>query len=381
MTSDVDETKTQDSLEETKEKGRKKRSMSLYMTSEHTESYYRHRSNSWPPRHSDHACNKSDDYQYWKATISEKHILAVMTNISHIVLGFAITQLGIVGTWYQHYMNFAKDQLQHIVYICVLFIILGVYGMCIVVKRLAITKAHRVAYIVLSTFGIMASCFIMANSFRILVSDRYQSEQTVVVLFDGLMLTLSGFEIPVTLVALYVTTPNPHHPPTPLEKAMSPNNEKALKPHHHICSIFTIILNVAHIVLGLCITELGMVGMMYRNVMNIDNTGLFAVVLISLSFISVGILGIYNQLTGKAFSSCNRSIYTIASLLAAGSAAFIVSVTSLTMSSSHYYTGIEAIVAFDAMILSMSSIELLVTVVAIALCLLPICLAKLGQIR
>lgn len=312
--------------------------------------------------------------------VSERKILAIMLNLAHIVIGIAITQLGIVGAWYQRYMNFQEDQLRHVLYICVLFIVTGSYGMFLVMKRLSTLKAHRTAYIILSILTITASSFIIANGVRLVLADAYQSHQTVIVIFDGLLIGLSILEIPIALVSIYKTVPDPSKL---FERHLSCNE---LSKGDEICekdkppptwgSIFGMILNVAHIVLGLCIIELGTVGMVYRSLMNIDGTGLFAIVFTSLSFISVGILGIYNQLTGKAGLTCNRSIYMGASLLAVGCSSTIMSFISVTMSSHQYYAGIEAIVAFDVMILSMSGMELIVGLAATALCLIPLCLSK-----
>lgn len=339
---------------------------------------YRQRANSWPPRAN---CSEQDSTTtdgLDTNTTRDRQILAVMTNIAHIIIGIAITQLGIVGTWYQNYMNFPKDHLRHVIYICVLFVILGVYGMCIVLKKLGRVKSHRVAYITLSSLSTVASCFIIANAIRTLLSDNYQIKETVVFIFDCMLIGLSALEVPVTLVGLYATVSETNYE----ERGSIHSSDRVIKPAVKVprrwSSIFSIILNVAHIVLGLCITELGMVGMMYRNFMNIDNSGLFSVVFVSLSFISVGTMGIYNQLAGKSSTMCNSSVYTFASLVAVGSATVIMSLISLAMSSQQYYKGIEAIVAFDVMILSMSTIELIVALAAGALCLIPLCISKLS---
>lgn len=320
----------------------------------------------------DNCSETSDDTAYH----SDIKVLSVMTNIAHIVIGVAILQLGIVGTWYQRYMNFPKDQLRHVIYICVLFIILGVYGMVIVVKKLQAIRAQRIAYITLSSLSTIASSFIIANGIRLLLSDSYQTKQTVVVIFDGLMVGLSAIEVPVAFIALYSTVPTPK-----TVNQYSSTDEEGVRPLPKTpptwSSIFGIMLNVAHIVLGLCITELGMVGMIYRNFMNVDSTGLFAIVFVSMSFTIVGVFGIYSQVTGKASVTCNRSMYTFACLVAVGCATVIMTFVSVAMSSKQYYTGIEAIVAFDVMILSMSSVELVVAVSATALCLVPLCFSKL----
>lgn len=316
------------------------------------------------------------DYEEGRAAANEWKIQAIMTNLAHIIFGIAISQLGIVGTWYQRYMNFPEDHLRYIVFICVLFIILGVYGMCVVMKRLGSLNTHRTAYIALSSFSLVASSFIIANGIRMILSDSYQTEENVIVIFDSLMLTLAGLEIPSTLVGIYVTVHRQYEDVNEESGAEKTPNSKSPASW---TAIFSIILNVAHIVLGLCIIELGMVGMMYRNIMNIDGTGLFAVVIVSISFISVGIMGIYNQLTSNTSSLCSISMYTCASLLAVGCATTIVSFVSIAMSSEHYYSGSEAIVAFDVMILSMSGMELVVGLVATGLCIIPLCVAKIRQ--
>ena len=312
--------------------------------------------------------------------INDRKILAIMLNLAHIVVGIAITQLGIVGAWYQRYMNFQEDQLRHVLYICVLFIVTGSYGMFLIMKRLCTLKAHRTAYIVLSILTISASSFIIANGVRLVLADNYQSHQLVIVIFDGLLIGLSCIEIPIALVSIYKTVPDPSKL---FERHLSTNellkgDELSIKdkPPPTWGSIFSMILNVAHIVLGLCIIELGTVGMLYRSLMNIDGTGLFAIVFTSLTFITTGMIGIYNQLTGRAGITCNRCMYMGASLLGVGCSSTIMSFISVTMNSNQYYAGIEAIVAFDVMILSMSGMELIVGLAATALCLIPICLTK-----
>ena len=317
----------------------------------------------------------SGPYKYQKPTVSDRRVFAVIANIAHIIIGIAVTQLGIVGTWYQHYMNFDDTQLRYVIYVCVLFIVTGVYGVCITTKKLEKIKSHRLAYMVLSSLSIAASAFVIAIAIRLLISDQYQTDERVVVIFDGLILGLSFIEIPITLFSLYHTVADKSSNHQNLDCIVE---EKRQSPSSW-CSIFSMILNVAHVVLGLCIIEMGMVGMMYRRFMNVDTTGLFAIVFISVSFISVGVIGVYNQMSGKAAISCNRSMYTLASLLAAACATLIMSFVSVAMSSETYYTGIEAIVAFDVMILGMSSIELVVAVAATVLCLAPICMSKLNK--
>lgn len=372
--------KTRPTLKRSWSLERGKEDLQLYYDAadeQETEEYYRQRSNSLPS-----VWDKPDKSEQ-DQTMNERKILAIMLNLAHIIVGIAITQLGIVGAWYQRYMNFQEDQLRHVLYICVLFIVTGSYGMFVIMKRVSLMKAHRTAYTVLSSLSIIASCFIIANGVRLVLADTYQTHELVIVIFDGLLVGLSVLEIPVALVSIYKTVPDPGKY---LQRQLS-NNElfeydddmlsEKDKPPPSWGSICSMILNVAHIVLGLCIIELGMVGMLYRRFMNIDGTGLFAIVFTSLSFITVGMIGIYNQLTGKAAISCNRFMYMGASLLAVGCASTIMSFISVAMSSKQYYAGIEAIVAFDVMILSMSGMELVVGLVATALCLVPLCLSKL----
>lgn len=341
------------------------------------EDYYRKRSNSLPSNTNRPSATKDDNYM--DNIMTDIRMLAIMTNIGHILIGIAITQLGIVGTWYQHYMNFEKDHLRHVLYVCVIFIILGSYGMFITIKKLGELAAHRTMYIILAILSIIANSFIMGNGIRIVISDSYHNDETVVIIFDGVMLGLSGLEILAVFIGLYVTVSRPtqaikHNLST--EDLIVQKPSKASPSWGSICSI---ILNVAHIVLGICITELGMVGMMYRSFMNVDGTGLFAVVFISICFISVGILGLYNHTKGQDGSGCNSSLYTCASLMAVGGAAAILSTVSITMASSTYYAGIEAIVAFDVMILSLSGMEIMVGITATAICLIPMCLSKLNH--
>lgn len=316
-------------------------------------------------------------------TANEHKMFAIMSNVAHVIFGVAIIQLGIVGTWYKRYMNFQEDQLRHVLYICILFIISGSYGIFMVVKRLADSRSHKIAYKVLTSLAIIASCFILAIGVRIIMTDKYNSSETVVVAFDGLLIGLAAIEVPTALISVYLMTS--HH--KALEKEISitdlmsvtASSQQEEKAPPTWSSIFNVILNVAHIVLGLCIIELGMVGMVYRRFMNIDSTGLFSVVFVSVSFVSVGVIGVYNQVTGKISISCNRSMYTCASMLAVGSATTILTLVSVTMASNKYYAGIEAIVAFDSMILSMSGIELGVGIAALILVLTPVCLSKLKE--
>lgn len=310
--------------------------------------------------------------------MSDQRLFALMTNITHIILGIALTQLGIVGTWYERYMNFAQDHLRHIVYICILYIITGVYGTFIVSRKLTRIKAHKNTYIILTALSIVASCFIVANGIRIVISDTYRSNHTVILLFDGLILGLSCVEIPAFFIGLHLTVLRKRETLSRQQSQQhlvpEEDEEKPRSPPSW-SSVFSVILNVAHIVLGLCIIELGMVGMIYRRFMKIDTSGLCSVVFVSISFVSVGIMGLYNQSSGRTTIKCNRAMYTGASLVAVGCATVILSFVSLAMSGQYYYAGFEAIVAFDVMILSMSGIELGVGLAALILGLIPVCAA------
>lgn len=322
----------------------------------------------------------SADTNTTPAASDDRRLFAIMINIAHIIFGIAILQLGIVGTWYKRYMNFQQDQLRHVIYVCTIFIIEGTYGALIAGKRLVTVKAHRVVYRTLTAFSVVAGSVILAYGIRVILAETYQRNETVVIVFDSLLLGLAVVEIPAALLSAYLTSPQNEMrrnlSTTTLSSSQSDNQQEAQKSPPSWASTFGVILNVAHIVIGLCVLELSLIGMMYRRFMNIDNAALVAVVVVSASFVLVGTMGTYNQLTGRFRLTCNRSIYTIATLTAVGGAAMVLSIISMAMTSNQYYAGIEAIVAFDAMILSMSGIELLVGITTIALVLVPLFVTK-----
>lgn len=317
----------------------------------------------------DKPCASDDQY-----FMSDRKLFAILTNVVHIIIGIAMIQLGIVGTWYQRYMNFERDQLRHVLYMCIMFIVLGVYGLCVATKNLGKNRSHQLLYLSISLLSIVASSFIMTNGALVVISDTYRTNQRVIVIFDLLIIILSGLEIPAAIVGLCTIVKPADLNSTILRKDNTENKNTSSTSWN---PIFNLILNISHIVLGLCIAELSFVGLLYRRFMNIDHNNLLAIIIISFSFISIGATGIYNYASGKKNKLQKQSTYTCGPILAVGSAASIMVVISIATTNKQYYVGVEAIKAFDTLILSISGVELVVGTLATILCFIPCILTKL----
>jgi len=283
-----------------------------------------------------------------------------ITNITQIILGAALTQIGIVTTWYEKSAGGFLKKLPAVIFLCLIFILAGAYGIFIKLRKLRKVKLHRIMYTCLVALCIAGSVFIIVNTVRVFLIEERGGALSQLVLYS-FTITITALELPCAGMALYFTfyARRGHSKLYVIGQAPAPQEISPDAPTWRPWVM--LFLNVGHIVLGACACELAMVGMIYRRFMNIGQSSLFSTVFISVTFPVVGIFGIYNHIKRKT-DLPSMIGFSVASGVSACCAACITANFCLAFRSREYYSGFEAIVAFDCMILLISCTEILVSI-------------------
>lgn len=287
----------------------------------------------------------------------------IISNSAQLILGLALIQIGIVITWYMKFVQSDNDNTGYVFFSSGLFFVCGGYGLVIKLQKLRKLRKHRVGFITTGSFSMMASVFISVVSVRLVLIGL--AESLVMKIMCGFGVTLSVANIVAVSLAIYYTL---YKRRKRRSHSLAKVQTCPVEPTPWYLSLFMII-NITHIIIGICICELGMVGLIYRRYMNLRSSGLFSAVFISVTFIATGIFGLYCHCKQR-ISNSMLWLGSCALISGACSAAILIIIV-LTMTGKFYYSGTEAILAFDYMILCLSSLELLSSVASICIIGIP----------
>ena len=287
----------------------------------------------------------------------------IITNTAQLVLGLALIQIGIVITWFRKFVQSESDRVSYVFFASAIYLFCGGYGIAIRLKRLRKIRSHQYGYITVACLSVIASVFISVVCVRMLIGDITRTLVMKTVSSLGAALSISN----IILVALGTYYTLFKH--SSKKKTRRTGYKKSLRQQTPCyISIYTI-LNITHIIIGVCVCELGMVGMIYKSIMNVKSNALFSTVFLSVTFIATGAYGIYCQIR-KVLRTNLVYIVSTSMVSAACSAAILIAVV-IALTGKYYYSGSEAILAFDYMILSLSSLELISSVASVFVIAIP----------